>query len=179
MITLVVAFGVVGFSGGGDGGDGSDLPLPPASVPPIDLALNPDGTVSAPGSAFEFAQPRRVIDGDTVEVVLHGQRVSVRLFGIDAPERGERCASEASERLASIIDAEDEILLHPGPRNDDGGRLLRYAFTPADQASIDALLIGEGLAEAWRRDGQLRDDLVALERQAQEAHTGCLWSSGG
>ena len=41
--------------------------------------------------------------------------------------------------------------------------------------SIDAVLIHEGLARAWRRDGQHRDYLVALERAAREQGAGCLW----
>ena len=58
--------------------------------------------------------------------------------------------------------------LENGPRlQDDFGRRLAYAYT-ADGLSIDALMIGEGLAEAWTRDGQHRDTLVALEESARE-----------
>ena len=36
-------------------------------------------------------------------------------------------------------------------------------------------MIGEGLGEAWTRDGQHRDTLVALEESARENGSGCLW----
>lgn len=67
------------------------------------------------------------------------------------------------------------IRVETGPRlKDQFVRLLRYAYT-ADGLSIDALLIGEGLARAWTRDGQHRDTLMALEESARENWAGCLW----
>jgi hypothetical protein len=44
-----------------------------------------------------------------------------------------------------------------------------------DGLSIDAVMIAAGAAHAWTRDGALRDDLVALEAEARQARTGCLW----
>ena len=40
--------------------------------------------------------------------------------------------------------------------------------------SIDAALIAEGLGNAWTRDGQHRDYLVGLARQAIVVGVGCL-----
>jgi hypothetical protein len=42
-------------------------------------------------------------------------------------------------------------------------------------ASIDALLVTEGLARAWREDGVLRFALIELESQAINEAAGCLW----
>ena len=68
------------------------------------------------------------------------------------------------------------MLLLPDVRLQDvGGRELRYAFTE-DGASIDAALLDEGLAIAWRRDGAFREELIALDEAAFAAETGCLWS---
>ena len=41
--------------------------------------------------------------------------------------------------------------------------------------SIDEMLVREGLAEAWTRDGQHRDILVAAEEGARRDRFGCLW----
>lgn len=61
-----------------------------------------------------------------------------------------------------------------GPRQSDRyDRLLGYVYTEGG-ASIDAALIREGLGEAWTRDGQHRDYLVALEATAQAEGAGCL-----
>ena len=62
-----------------------------------------------------------------------------------------------------------------GPRTEDAfGRLLYYVYTEAGD-SIDETLVGEGLAGAWTRDGQHRDRLIELERQARREGKGCLW----
>ena len=111
-----------------------------------------------------------VFDGDTV--ITTGDRV-VRLFGVDAPERGQRCASEATKRLRKLSGG--TIRLEDGPRlTDQYGRRLAYVYTK-DGASIDEVLIREGLATAWTRDGQHRDHLVELEREARMKDVGCLW----
>ena len=119
----------------------------------------------------------RVIDGDTIDVRPFGGGVlRVRLIGVSAPERGERCADEATALLATL--AGETMRLLPDQRlEDDFGRQLRYAFTAAG-ASIDAALIESGLATAWRADGALRAPLVAIEAEARDAGRGCLWSGG-
>ena len=99
----------------------------------------------------------RVIDGDTFTTT--GDQ-SVRLFGVDTPERGDQCYREATARLREL--AGDEVRVELGPRSKDRyGRLLYYGFTEAGD-SIDEILVSEGLAEAWTRDGQHRDLLVGL-----------------
>ncbi len=53
----------------------------------------------------------RVIDGDTF--VTSGSQ-SVRLFGVDTPERGEKCYREATARLREL--AGGEVRVELGPR---------------------------------------------------------------
>tara|TARA_B100001765_G_scaffold186085_1_gene130917 strand:- start:203 stop:676 length:474 start_codon:yes stop_codon:yes gene_type:complete len=109
-----------------------------------------------------------VIDGDTLET---GQG-RVRLFGVGAPESGERCAAEATARLNDL--AGDSVRLQNGPRLFDRfGRILAYVYTE-DGFSIDEVLVREGLAEAWTSDGQYRSLLVASESDARRDNTGCL-----
>ena len=56
----------------------------------------------------------RVIDGDTF--VTSGSQ-SVRLFGVDTPERGEKCYREATARLREL--AGGEVRVELGPRSRD------------------------------------------------------------
>lgn len=115
-------------------------------------------------------QVNLVFDGDTV--ITTSDRVT-RLFGVDAPERGQRCASEATKRLREL--AGETIRLENGPRlTDEYGRMTAYVYT-LDGASVDEILIREGLATASTRDGQHRDHLVILEKEARTRDTGCLW----
>ena len=111
----------------------------------------------------------RVIDGDTFD--SSGGRV--RLFGADTPERGERCFSEATQRLRDL--AGNTVRVEPGPRTKARyGRLLYYAYTESGE-SVEETLIREGLARAWTRDGQHRDMPVCVEESARRNRTGCLW----
>jgi endonuclease YncB( thermonuclease family) len=111
----------------------------------------------------------RIIDGDTFD----SPAGRVRLFGVDTPERGERCYRQATERLDEL--AGNTVRVEPGPRAQDrSGRLLFYVYT-GNGESIDEKLVREGLAHAWTEDGQHRDFLVDREGEAQQDNKGCLW----
>lgn len=160
-----MALGQIG--GGFDRGDeGSEVqPTPTLAVTLPELRRD--------GVSLRRAAVERVIDGDTIEVLLDGQLETIRYYGIDTPERGDACFNEATERNAAL--AGDAVLLLPDARERGPfDRLLRYVFDE-DGDSIDARLIAEGLAEAWRDDGTFRDELVALEEEVQALAVGCLW----
>ena len=111
----------------------------------------------------------RVIDGDTF-VSKDGR---VRLYGMDTPELGERCADEATRLMVDL--AGDTVRVESGPRRKDPyERDLYYVYTYGGD-SIDETLVRKGLALAWTRDGQHRDFLVDLEATARERGVGCLW----
>lgn len=116
----------------------------------------------------------RIIDGDTLDVRSASTTLRVRLYGIDAPERDEACAAEATSRLTAL--AGERVQLLPDVRLQDAfGRELRYVYA-LDGTSIDETIVREGLALAWRDDGSMRDALVAEEEEARAAERGCLWS---
>jgi micrococcal nuclease len=142
--------------------------------PPIDEQLT---TLPLPQSytldALQEAEVEEVIDGDTIDVLIDGILYRVRYFGVDTPERGRICYRESLDRNGQLIG--DTVYLLPDARTEDEfGRLLRYVFL-ADGTSVDATLVAEGFGEAWRQDGQYRDEIVALEEEAEAAGRGCLW----
>ncbi len=149
-----------------------------ASAPTATPVVGPAVTLVSPGLHPDPArlQPARVVhivDGDTIDVQIDGLEERVRYYGIDTPERGDACFSEATARNTALVGG--SVLLLPDERNRDrSGRLLRYVFD-AQGNSVDARLIAEGLAHAWREDGAYRDQLVSLEDQADAADIGCLW----
>ena len=119
-----------------------------------------------------------IVDGDTLDVHAGGEAFRVRVFGVNTPERGRPCYREATDALRRLAGGEVRVL--PDVRLRDSSRPpreLRYLFTP-DGRSIDAALIAEGLALAWREDGANRDAFVALEDEARAAKRGCLWTGG-
>jgi endonuclease YncB( thermonuclease family) len=68
----------------------------------------------------------RVIDGDTIEVLLDSKVDMVRLIGVDAPERGEHCyAPEAHRELRRLLKPGRTIWLELDVSDGDrDGRIL-------------------------------------------------------
>ena len=142
--------------------------------PPIDEQTT---SLALPaGVSLDELQPaevHEVVDGDTIDVLIDGVLWRVRYFGVDTPERGDRCFREATDRNALLIG--EKVLLLPDERDEDNfGRLLRYVFLE-DGTSIDATLVAEGFGWAWTRDGRYRNEIIALEDEAEAAGRGCLW----
>jgi endonuclease YncB( thermonuclease family) len=139
-------------------------------------ALNLIGSdpTSSPGHTLlcndcQLVDVIRVVDGDTLDTSVG----RVRFFGVDTPERGDRCFQEATNftRMA----AGSKVRLETGPRRTDSyGRRLAYVYESSGD-SIDAQLISGGLAVAWTRDGQHLDYMTSLEENARRTRTGCLW----
>ena len=111
----------------------------------------------------------RIIDGDTFQ----SANARIMLFGVDTPERGDQCFNEATERFKEL--AGDTVRMEFGPRQQDRyGRILYQVYNENGE-SIDEMLVREGLALAWTRDGQHWDVLVAAEEGARRGQRCCLW----
>ena len=79
----------------------------------------------------------------------------------------------ATARLRFL--AGDNVWVESGPRLVDSfNRLLYYVYTDTGD-SIDEMLVREGLAVAWVRDGQHQNFLVNVEQLVREQGVGCLW----
>jgi len=172
--------------GGVVGGATATPPVPPTSAPPPQspgarschppYAAGPATVTTvfcADPSGMQAARVIRIVDGDTIHVELNGVDETVRFYGIDTTEVGEPCFDEGKERTRELVGS--EVRLRADARNRDRyGRLLRYVYR-ADGLSVDAEMVDEGLAHAWRSDGALRLPIIALEDGARAAHRGCLW----
>ena len=159
-VWLLVVLALLGrFPGGGDDDDSDTDTAQVTNVPKFELQC-PD---------CNAIRVTRIIDGDTF---VSGD-TRVRLCGMDTPERGERCFSEATQRLREL--AGGTVRVEPGPRvKDIYDRSLFYLYTES-AASIHEALVREGWPVAWTRDGQHRDHLMDLERAARNEGVGCLW----
>ena len=71
----------------------------------------------------------RVIDGDTF---VSGP-FRVRLFGVDTPEVGQRCASEATARLRALAGNNVRVELRPRTEDRFGRRLYRELPVDVEQ----------------------------------------------
>ena len=177
LLILLAAFvGFVEFFTDG-GTAGTATPEPFAS--PTPLVQTPTATATPPPflhpnlESLEQATVVEIIDGDTIRVLIGGERQSVRYYGIDTPEQGEKCYEEATERNRELVGS--IVRLEADARDkDEHGRLLRYVFTD-EGVSVDAALVSEGLAKAWREDGRYVNRLTTYEIHAQQQGIGCLW----
>jgi len=142
-----------------------------AGVIMLGCSVNAVESFSVPTcSDCPFLTVTKVIDGDTF-ISPSGR---VRLYGINTPEYGQDCHAEATERLTAL--AEDKVRVEEGPKHRDiYERQLYYVYTVSGH-SIDAVLIREGLALAWRGEGQHSNLLVHLEERTQQKRIGCLWA---
>ncbi len=152
-------------------GGGATSPTPTPSeatatpTPPPFVRPNP--------ASLQQAMVVRVIDGGTIDVTIDGEERRVRYYGVEAPENGEKCFEESKARNTELLGA--TVRLEPDARDqDEHGRLLRYVFTD-DGLSIEAVLVGEGLAKAQREDGTYRVRFTTMETDARESDIGCLW----
>lgn len=118
---------------------------PPATVAPTSTP-GPTSTIalSVTPPAAETAVVTAVLSGDTIEVFLNGQTVTVRYLGIDAPDLDERCGMEAANANAALVLPLEVRLVPDRTDADEGGRLLRYVYVGA--TLVNAALVEGGWA---------------------------------
>ena len=97
---------------------------------------------------YETANVERVIDGDTI--VANGK--SVRLLGINTPERGEVYYEEAKEFLGNATFGKEVRLYFTKEKKDKYGRTLAYIFLGSE--NINKELIEEGYANYYFPTGK-------------------------
>ncbi len=123
------------------------------------------------GEAEQKVIVTRVIDGDTIQLST-GE--NVRLIGINAPERGEKCYEESKGFLESEI-ANKEITLEKDVEDKDQyGRLLRYVYV--DGHNVNYGMIYLGYAHKYEYGSNTRDSswYEEAENKAKEK-CGCIW----
>ena len=98
-------------------------------------------------SAMERVIVARVIDGDTIDVLLNGETERIRFIGIDTPERGEPGFSEATDFVRDAIENSNNtvFLLAEGRNEDRWGRLRRIIFLE-DGTNLNCQLVEYGFA---------------------------------
>jgi len=91
---------------------------------------------------------KRIIDGDTIEA----KNQSIRLLGMNTPERGEPFYEEAKEFLESLILNKTVKLEFGKEKYDKYRRLLGYVFLNGENVNIK--LVEEGLANIYFPSGK-------------------------
>lgn len=114
----------------------------------------------------------RVIDGDTIEVLLASGSIRVRLHAVDAPEHDQPGGIEAAAWLRKQLQ-DQQVLLEPISQ-DQYDRMVAIVHMP--DRTINRDVVQAGWAWAYRRYMRLIDtELCELEAQARRARSG-LWA---
>ena len=122
----------------------------------------------------ESALVTRVIDGDTVEVSLNGESLTVRYIGIDTPETKhpskpiECFGPEASQFNEELVAGKQVLLEKDTTDKDRYGRLLRYVWIEGG-GLVNQVLVENGYARVstYPPDVKYESLLIESESSAQ------------
>ncbi len=117
-----------------------------------------------------------VVDGDTIRVILDGNEETIRLVGIDTPERDQPGYRAATAANRSYVEGKTVYLQQDITHRDSFGRLLRYVYLD-DGAFVNAELIANGWAQPvnYGRDLAHAAEFLILAQEAAAAKRG-FWS---
>lgn len=115
-----------------------------------------------------------IVDGDTFTL---SDGKSVRLIGIDAPEAGETCSAQATQKLTSLIAGETIYLEKDVSETDVDGRLLRYVYVNGIFVNLELVYYGYAYAVTYPPDIAYATQLADAEEDAIDHSRGCLWET--
>ncbi len=143
-------------------------------------------------SAYRVAE---VVDGDTVDVVKNGEADTVRLLGIDTPEKyGEvhprefglenssqsrNCLRTVAKNASNLVHREisgREISVVQDSKSDergDYGRLL--AYIEYNNTDIGKLLLDNGYARVYDSNFERKQEYRGIETESMQENKG-MWS---
>ena len=129
----------------------------------------------------------KVIDGDTIDVDISGNRIPVRLIGIDTPEKTggylpAECGGDAATlRTGELLPPGTHVLLQRDAElYDRYDRLLAYVYRAADGLFVNRYLVLDGYAGTmhFEPNTQHRSVLDAAQSDARAAGRG-IWADCG
>ncbi len=124
-------------------------------------------------SVGEYGIVTKVVDGDTVHVNINGKDETIRLLGINTPEKKKPYYTEAKDFLNSEIENKSVQLLTEGEGVDRYGRKLRHVFY--ENRFINVEIVENGFATTFMLDGlKYKDKFVNAEKFAMNGGKG-LW----
>jgi endonuclease YncB( thermonuclease family) len=135
-----------------------------------------------------LAKITRVIDGDTIEVILDSKTEKVRFIGVDCPEsttKLEPYGNEASEFTKKWLTGKDIFLEFDVQKYDIYGRLLAYVWLSSPKEiseqeirnkMFNAILLLEGYAQVMTVPPNVKyvDYFLKFQKEARENNKG-LW----
>lgn len=112
----------------------------------------------------------RVLDGDTIEVLINKEPLRIRLAEIDCPEKGQPFGNAAKQYVLDT--AANQIVTVDDQSKDRYGRTIGEVFLPNGD-SLNRLLVSHGYAWHYKQYSKNKS-LGDLENDARVAKRG-LW----
>ncbi|WP_219091654.1 thermonuclease family protein [Streptomyces sp. JJ38] len=162
---------------------GSEEPRPDASVPDEPREGDTGDGTGEPGGGAD-AVVERIVDGDTLhvtgtgEVLPEGERVTVRLLAVDAPEVRACYGDEATERLEELVPVGTGVRIERDAELKDGyDRYLLYVWNEDDEfVNAEIARSGHAEAELYPPNDARWPEIRKAGDEAETAKSG-LWSA--
>ncbi len=121
----------------------------------------------------EIGRVARVIDGDTIDVLIDGENIRVRYLQVNTPERDEPCYKESTDYNAELVAGKTVRLLPDRELVDPYDRWLRFVYV--GDLSVSRALVERGYAEVvlYPPNDAHYDEYLRLEAEAAQAGRGC------
>ncbi len=127
---------------------------------------------AAGGGGAIAGRVTHVHDGDTLDVMVSGKRLRLRLAGIDAPRAGQAYSLRSRQSLIALCGGE-VAAIDPGGKDRSGLMLAQVNCNGIDASGEQVRL---GMARVSERPGHAESTLRTLEREARAARRG-LWAT--
>ncbi|HLU29620.1 MAG TPA: thermonuclease family protein [Glycomyces sp.] len=141
--------------------------------------------MEGPGDFFATSEAYEVVDGDTFRAVIDGEKIRVRIMGINSPESGgyreeEDWGAEAKAYAKRKLEGRTvHLFTDPGdPIYDQYDRLLAHVVME-NGMNYAVLAVAEGMAECYilrHQELVIGDTLRKAERLAKAEKRG-MWAT--
>ena len=151
------------------------LPTATPAPSPKPAPTEPAATTVAPtptDARFTEAQVIEVVDGDTIKVLVAGQKLTLRYIGIDTPEMSAADGAAAREQNIALVSGRTVHLEQDVSATDPYGRLLRYVWVGDLLVKAELVRLGYARAVAYPPDTKNQAQFAALQAEAQAARRG-------
>ena len=125
----------------------------------------------------------RVVDGDTFVALIAGEKVKVRLIGVDTPEsvhpdksKNTEAGKTASDYTKEMLDGKSVYLEYDVDTYDRYDRMLAYVYLSDGTTMLNRLLLESGNASVMTVQPNVKyaDEFYELQKEAQRKHIG-IW----
>ena len=88
----------------------------------------PEQTATVAIDNWETGPVTRVVDGDTIDVLIDGKNTRIRYLQMNTPERDEACSRESTQANSDLVQGKTVHLRADKEDQDRYGRLLRFVY---------------------------------------------------